>query len=197
MKTPRPASFAVVFVALAATAVAEEAPDDANADPSQTPPANAFPCEQQEKFRAFDFWVGEWEVHTADGRLAGKNIIESSQRGCVLVENWAGVGGSTGISLNYLDTITDEWVQVWTDAGGSQITIRGGMTDDGMLLEGQIHYTSNGITAPFRGLWTPQPDGRVRQYFEQSNDGGKTWEPWFEGFYSRARQVQPGSGDSD
>jgi hypothetical protein len=29
------------------------------------------------------------------------------------------------------------------------------------------------------------PDGRVRQYFEQSNDDGATWEPWFEGFYTR------------
>jgi len=44
---------------------------------------------------------------------------------------------------------------------------------------------SNGVTAPFRGLWTPQPDGRVRQFFEQSDDGGKTWKPWFEGFYTR------------
>jgi hypothetical protein len=38
---------------------------------------------------------------------------------------------------------------------------------------------------PFRGLWTPLPDGRVRQFFEQSNDGGETWVPWFEGFYTR------------
>jgi hypothetical protein len=54
-----------------------------------------------------------------------------------------------------------------------------------MLLSGTIHYIANGQTAPFRGLWTPMPDGRVRQYFEQSNDDGATWEPWFEGFYSR------------
>jgi hypothetical protein len=64
-----------------------------------------------------------------------------------------------------------------------------------MLLEGQIHYTSNGITAPFRGLWTAQPDGRVRQFFEQSNDGGETWEPWFEGYYSRAETA--GSSDDE
>jgi hypothetical protein len=81
-------------------------------------------------------------------------------------------------------------VQVWTDAGGGQINIRGGITDAGMLLTGQIHYASNGTTAPFRGLWTLQPDGRVRQFFEQSNDNGKTWEPWFEGFYTRTGTVQ-------
>jgi hypothetical protein len=60
------------------------------------------------------------------------------------------------------------------------------MTDDGMLLEGYIHYVNNGTTAPFRGLWTLLPDGRVRQYFEQSNDEGKTWVPWFEAFYTRS-----------
>jgi hypothetical protein len=163
--------------------------------PAQTGPGNRFPCELQEEFRQFDFWVGEWDVHTADGKFAGKNVIESSHRGCVLIENWAGAGGSTGTSMNYLDQTTGEWVQLWTDAGGSQITIRGGLTDAGMLLEGHIHYISTGITAPFRGLWTPQPDGRVRQFFEQSNDGGKTWEPWFEGYYSRSKVAEERDGD--
>jgi hypothetical protein len=154
-------------------------------------PVSATPCEDQEKFREFDFWIGEWDVHTSDGQFAGRNVIESSHGGCVLFENWASASGGTGFSMNYLDKITDEWVQIWTDAGGSQINIRGGLTDDGMLLTGQIHYVSNGTTAPFRGLWTPQPDGRVRQFFEQSNDGGKTWQPWFEGFYSQAATDSP------
>ena len=84
-----------------------------------------------------------------------------------------------------LDKTSDQWVQIWNDAGGSQINIRGGMTDDGMLLTGTIHYVANGTTAAFRGLWTPLPDGRVRQFFEQSSDDGETWTPWFEGFYTR------------
>jgi hypothetical protein len=176
----------------AAAAVAQtEASTDGN---SSSPAAGSFPCEKQEKFREFDFWVGEWDVHTPDGKPAGRNVIESSERGCVLIERWAGAGGSTGISMNYLDATTDEWVQVWTDASGSQIVIRGGLTDSGMLLEGQIHYVSTGVTAPFRGLWTPQPDGRVRQFFEQSDDEGKTWKPWFEGFYTR---VGGGEADAD
>ena len=169
--------------AFSSAAGAQTPPNSAEAEPA---PASRFSCEEQEKFREFDFWIGTWDVHTADGKFAGRNVIESSQRGCVLIENWAGTGGSTGISINYFDAAAEEWVQVWTDAGGGQIAIRGGLTDAGMLLEGLIHYVSTGITAPFRGLWTAQPDGRVRQFFEQSNDGGETWEPWFEGYYSRA-----------
>ena len=145
----------------------------------------AYPCAHQDAFRDFDFWIGEWDVHTANGTYAGSNVIKAVERGCALTENWTSVTGNTGMSINYLDKASGEWVQIWNDESGSQIVIRGGLTDDGMALEGYIHYVVNGTTAPFRGLWTPLPDGRVRQYFEQSNDDGNTWIPWFEGFYSR------------
>jgi hypothetical protein len=180
-------------------AIAQTAGSDAAG--AQAPAANQFPCEQDEKFRQFDFWVGEWDVHTPDGKVAGRNIVEVAEHGCVLIENWKGAGGTTGTSMNYLDKTTDEWVQVWTDASGSQIVIRGGMTDDGMLLEGNIHYVSTGVTAPFRGLWTPKPDGGLRQFFEQYDNEEKAWKPWFEGFYTRvdaaasAAASQAGQGD--
>jgi hypothetical protein len=155
------------------------------ADTSQAQAPQPSPCEQDNRFREFDFWVGEWDVHDADGNFVGENSITRAERGCVLLEEWRGVKGSTGISMNYVDRITDEWVQIWHAAAGYQLEIRGGLTDDGMRLSGKIHYIGSGQTAPFRGLWTPLPDGRVRQYFEQSNDDGATWQPWFEGFYSR------------
>ena len=145
----------------------------------------AYPCAHQERFREFDFWIGQWDVHLANGTFAGINSIEAGERGCVLSEKWRSANGGTGQSINYLDGATGEWVQVWNDAAGTQIAIRGGLGGDGMRLTGQIHYLGSDTTLPFRGLWTPLPDGRVRQYFEQSNDAGATWTPWFEGFYSR------------
>jgi len=145
----------------------------------------AYPCAHLERLRAFDFWLGEWDVHLANGQFAGTNTIRSAEKGCVLIERWESATGGTGRSINYLDTATNEWVQVWNDASGSQIVIRGGMTDEGMRLTGEIHYVGTGTTADFRGLWTPLPDGRVRQFFEQSTDGGESWTAWFEGFYSR------------
>ncbi len=155
----------------------------------------AFPCEHDAAFSTFDFWIGEWDVHVAGGGLAGSNVVERAERGCVLTENWTSASGGTGSSINYVDKITGEWVQVWNSASGSQINIRGGMTDDGMLLTGTIHYVANGTTAPLRGLWTPLPDGRVRQFFEQSSDDGTTWAPWFEGFYTRKSAEQADSRD--
>jgi hypothetical protein len=159
----------------------------AQSDDSAAGQQPTFPCESAEAFKDFDFWLGEWDVHLADGTVAGHNVIAKEERGCVLTEHWTGASGGTGMSVNYVDGMDGKWVQVWNSAAGTQINIRGGMTDEGMAMEGTIHSVSTGTTAPFRALWTPLPDGRVRQYFEQSNDGGKTWTPWFEGFYTRKK----------
>ena len=34
-------------------------------------PARQYPCQENEQFDVFDFWVGEWDVHGAAGKLAG------------------------------------------------------------------------------------------------------------------------------
>lgn len=112
----------------------------------------AYPCMHQKGFRDFDFWIGEWDVHVANGTPAGSNVIKSIERGCALTEHWTSVNGSTGMSISYLDKASGEWVQVWNAESGGQIIIRGGLNDDGMALEGYIHYVGNGTTAPFRGL---------------------------------------------
>jgi len=157
--------------------------------------APQFPCQDDARFAEFDFWAGEWEVHTGAGAFAGTNSIESAHKGCVLIENWTSANGGGGMSINYLDHQSGEWVQIWNDGSGSQINIRGGLTEDGMLLVGTIHYVANNTTVPFRGLWTPLADGRVRQFFEQYDDENEAWATWFEGFYTRKSNDQ--NEDSD
>jgi len=152
----------------------------------------AYPCRYDDAFREFDFWLGDWDVHLPDGQYAGSNTISRDEAGCVLNENWVDARGGTGSSINYVDKRTGEWVQVWNSESGTQIAVRGGLETGGMRLEGEIHYVASGTTASFRGLWTPLDDGRVRQFFEQSSDGGETWTPWFEGYYSRKARLDEG-----
>jgi hypothetical protein len=143
------------------------------------------PCEKQAEYRQFDFWAGEWEVTTADGAFAGKNRIDAIAGGCALLETWASARGPfVGSSLNYFDPTARRWVQVWSDSSGGVITIRGGLVDGAMRLEGEL-VSRQGQAKPFRGTWTPLPDARVRQHFEESSDGGKTWTTWFDGYYKR------------
>lgn len=142
------------------------------------------PCGASE-FRQFDFWKGHWEVRLADDRMAGSNSIERTQQGCLLVENWTGAQGGTGTSLNFYSPIAGLWRQVWVSPGAI-IDISGGLRGADMVLEGSITYSgAEQATYPFRGTWSPLPDGRVRQFFEEARQP-EVWQTWFEGFYTRA-----------
>src|SRR5919108_895437 len=60
--------------------------------------AQGKPCSAPE-YRQFDFWVGEWDVKTPKGTIAGTNRIERIEGGCALQENWRGTN-NTGRSIN-------------------------------------------------------------------------------------------------
>jgi hypothetical protein len=148
---------------------------------------NGAPCEYDPRFSEFDFWVGHWAVRDGAGNPQGENRIEKTERGCVLVERWNGATGGTGISMNYFDPAAGQWVQVWVSPT-LQIDIRGGLEDGAMRLTGTVYYLQNDERFPFRGTWTPQEGGVVRQHFEQSADDGETWSTWFDGYYHRIQE---------
>lgn len=146
-------------------------------------PERPKPC-QSAPYHAFDFWIGDWVVTDPTGEIAGTNSITREEGGCLLVERWSGSQGSTGQSYNYFDPVTGMWRQVWI-SGGVIIDYEGGVNQRGqMLLEGTINYR-NGDTYDFRGSWTPNSDGSVRQHFEQYNPDIEDWEDWFVGTYRR------------
>ena len=144
---------------------------------------NAQPCEEG-GYRDFDFWLGHWDVTDQSGTPQGANRITREESGCVLVEKWTSVQGGSGMSMNYYDAGTNTWWQHWVSSG-LLIDIEGGVKDGAMHLLGTAYYMTNGNRNPFRGTWTPLPDGRVRQFFEQSTDGGETWNVWFDGYYAK------------
>lgn len=155
---------------------------------AQTPPS--LICQDEPEFRQFDFWVGDWEVFdNQSGNKAGENHIESRHAGCVLVERWESQGGGGGMSMNYYDSVTGVWRQLWVSVNYS-IDIQGGLDGQGrMVLEGQLHNYRQRQGIPFRGTWTPNEDGSVRQLFEQQDAQGQ-WQVWFDGRYEpRGGQV--------
>jgi hypothetical protein len=54
-----------------------------------------------------------------------------------------------------------------------------------MILEGDS-ASPTGVSMRNRVAWIPQTDGRVRQYWRTSTDGGKTWQVSFDGWYRKA-----------
>lgn len=147
-----------------------------------TPPAPPLDCNTPDH-RAFDFWIGDWNV-TVGGNQAGTNRITREEGGCILHEHWIGAGGGTGQSFNFFDRRTREWNQVWVDNRGGVLRFRG------VFEGGTLHYKSSvptaaGGTVEHRLLFTPNPDGTVRQLWESSSDGGKSWTVAFDGLYTR------------
>ena len=82
---------------------------------------NATPCEQGAEHHQFDFWVGEWDVVAPGGQEAGKSHIERAVDQCAIVENWWGVAGSNGKSLNLYNSATKKWQQFWVEIGRAHV----------------------------------------------------------------------------
>lgn len=133
--------------------------------------------------RQFDFWIGEWAVTTPDGQPAGTNKIEPIAGHAGLLENWTGAKGFSGKSLNAYHPARRQWQQFWVGSDGGVLELSGGLVDGRMVLTGAQDV--RGSHRLEKITWTPNADGTVRQHWEQSTDGGKTWTTAFDGLYRR------------
>jgi hypothetical protein len=168
----RTRTLAVVLVALAPAAAAAQTP-------AGPPPDCSAPA-----FRAFDFWIGEWDV-TAGGTPAGTNRIEAVLDGCALMEHWTSASGIAGQSFNVYDRRTERWHQAWTDERGGVLWMTGGMVDGRIVMATEPQPAPGGGAVVHRLTWTRESAGRVRQVWESTTDGGTTWTTAFDGLYQR------------
>lgn len=145
------------------------------------------PC-SDEIYRAFDFWIGEWDVYAGD-QLAGHNRIEPILNGCALSENWQSVTGGHGHSYNSFDRLTGHWNQFWVDDKGSVLRLVGdpealGPHKKGMSLMGLLpSATKAKQMTTHRIRWSVEDHEQVRQLWESSTDGGDNWTVLFDGLY--------------
>ena len=102
--------------------------------------ANARPCDNDPRFHAFDFWIGEWDVQPTGTVRApigqgATSIIEAQLGGCVIQENWMPNGPRRrGKSFNIYNTATSMWEQYYVDSRGTITHYKGAFKDDGNLL---------------------------------------------------------------
>jgi hypothetical protein len=167
--TVRPCAVASLAVAVALSTVGSTA-------------SAAAACSGPEH-RQFDFWLGEWTVHTRDGKLAGTNRITREYGDCVLHERYATSRGYSGESLNMYDAGRKLWHQTWVDTSGTLLLLEGGLRGRNMVLEGQTAGADGKVTR-HRITWTPDADESVRQHWETQDDAGQ-WSTAFDGRYTR------------
>ena len=133
-------------------------------------------------YAQFDFWIGSWDVFNPAGKQVGTNVITASQMGKVITENWTNAFGTTGTSMNFYDPADGKWHQIWVDPSGNVTRYVGEWSDGAMRFDG-VSTNPAGASQHSRMSFTPQDDGTVRQFIEQSKDGGTTWSTMFDGTY--------------
>jgi len=184
---------ALVVLTSTAAAQVDEPP------PAAPPEAPRSTSSAEDVRRAFDFWLGEWDVtDQASGAIAGSNRITTDLNGQLILEHWigrapAGGGGapSEGMSMNFFDASKKKWVQVWVDASGGVIEAEGEWKDGSMSFVGEHAPADGSAPRPMRFRFTPRDDGTVHQFIEESTDGGTTWATWFDGVYRRRAPDAP------
>jgi prolyl oligopeptidase len=156
--------------------------EDGAGEPPPSPPAAA--CAGPEH-RSFDFWVGEWTVTDAAGKAAGRSRVEKVLGGCALLERWTGTDGFEGQAFHLFDRVSGRWQQRWVDSRGQMLELPGGFVDGTLRYEGPWR-TREGRPTLARMEFSRLPEGRVRQRWQQSVDGGTTWRTDFDGVYAPA-----------
>ena len=126
------------------------------------------------EYRQFDFWVGEWTVTNARGQFAGENHVTLIQGGCAVEESWTGADGGSGTSVNGYFDGDRKWHQTWLDSRGGRLDLAGGLVG-GKIGNKVLHQIT----------WEKRADGRVRQIWQSSPDGGSSWKVVFDGTYVR------------
>jgi len=151
--------------------------------PSPAAPIMSASCTAPQ-YRQFDFWLGDWDLVGVDGKKSAEDKVVQVLGGCALQENWTGVRSGQGLSFSAYDPATRRWHQTLMDDGGAVLKIEGEFADGKMILVGQRpSQKEKGITITHRIAWTPLPDHRVKQVWENSTNGGRTWRLVSEGTY--------------
>lgn len=142
------------------------------------------PCEYDSMARQFDFWIGDWDVFTQQGQKTGTNLIQRTENGCLLLENWNGALGGTGKSMNFFDTNLKMWREIWVDNRGSSSEYTGQYRDSVMDFRGEMTMPDQRKVKKRLRFFFMTPD-KVRQFAEQSYDDGKTWQTTYDFIYIR------------
>lgn len=151
---------------------------------------NLKPCAYNPQNRQFDFWVGEWNVVTADGSSpAGDSKIELILGDCVIQENWTSAGniGYSGKSYNTYNPDLHRWEQFWADNSGGMIHFYGDLKNGVMDYWTDEIPQKDGTKLKRHLQFIPSGKDQVRQFSQGSTDGGKTWHVEYDFIYNRKK----------
>lgn len=144
--------------------------------------ARAHPCEHDERYRALDFWLGEWEL-VSQGQTLGTDSIQRATRGCAVLQHFLSGAGSEGRSLSYLDPETGTWHQHWIGSGGAVVWMEGKPAEGGIVFETVERPGAAAPSPVTRTYYRPREDGTVGMTIDTLQEDGETWNTTFQAVY--------------
>jgi hypothetical protein len=136
------------------------------------------------------FRLGSFAVTTASGLPAGRSTVTAILEGCALQEEWEGAISGRGRGITAYDKRDGQWHFFYVSDSGDQLRLAGGFVGDALLLSGPGH-AFDGRAGLHRMIWSPLPDGRVRQLWTFSTDGGRRWVQVLDGHHRRKAPSEP------
>ena len=125
------------------------------------------------EYRAMDFRIGHFTGQTADGLPAGMSDVEAVLSGCALIEEWQGAVSGKGIAFFYRSRQEDRWHLNYVNDDGETLELSGLADAEGVTFSGMGSFY--GYSGLQRIRWQREPGDAVRQLWQLSQDGGKTW----------------------
>ena len=137
---------------------------------------------------AFDFWVGEWELHwmNADSSYSyGENNILKILDGNVIQENFYDPSsGFKGMSLSIFSLADSRWHQAWADNAGAYFDFYGIIEEDKRIFQTQPKIRQ-GVEIIQRMIFWDISENNFTWNWEISQDNGQNWSLNWQIFYER------------
>ena len=141
---------------------------------SLTAQNNQKPCSAPEASQ-FDFWVGNWDLYSAD-TLTGTNTIYKIMDGCTVQENFESKkSGYSGKSWSVYNPQSQTWQQTWVDNQGGYIVLDGKFENGSMTLSTAAKKIKNGKEQVYRMVYHNITKDSFDWDWESTTDNGTTW----------------------
>ena len=135
---------------------------------------NTKPCSSPEASQ-FDFWIGAWNLYSAD-TLTGTNTIIKVMDGCTVQENFESPQIKYyGKSWSVYNSIAKIWQQTWIDNQGRYIALTGKWENGVMTLTTDARKLADGKEQVSRMIYHSIKKDHFEWEWESTTDNGKTW----------------------
>lgn len=137
---------------------------------------------------AFDFWVGDWDIHWINPDSSytyAHNLIEKTLDGTVIQENFSdSTSGFKGISISVFSPSDSTWHQAWADNAGGYFNFIGIVEGDTRIFQTESRVIK-GVERIQRMVFRDIKTDSFTWDWEASTDNGKTWNLAWQIFYER------------